>query len=191
MTQKCEHTLHIQSVRSSSIGWYKAVLTTPILYIRCVLPNAREVLSRRVLSLDAGTARQPLVPCVARATDLPDLIVEQACVEAGNDVAAHRVHHETRDELRICGLASLWVDSSDDGLLVRVAFLEFAVVRLRREFLESSTLGGIIAISDRLDNLFQSVVDAEIGAVKDSSEIVVVRVAEDVDDFSAFDDVDD
>lgn len=52
--KKCEHTLHIQSVRSSSVGWYKAVLTTPILYIRCVLPNARELLGGLAGHADCG-----------------------------------------------------------------------------------------------------------------------------------------
>lgn len=109
-------------------------------------------------------------------------LVEHRSVEAAHGVLGHGVEDEARHELGVDGLAGLGVDAGDHRIALVVDLAEFRNRALVGQFLECGNLGGLVGIGNLLNHLFDAMVDTEIAAVHTGDEIVVLGVAEDVDE---------
>lgn len=116
-------------------------------------------------------------------------LVEQRLVETAHGVLRHGVHHDARDELGELCLAGLWVDADNCRVALFVDLAEFGDRARVRQLLESADAGVFVGVDDFLDHVLDAMVDAEVGPVHDGGQVVVLGVAEDVDEVSALDDV--
>ena len=112
-------------------------------------------------------------------------LVQHRCVEAAHGVLRHGVQDEARHELCVHSLAGLGVDTGHDGIAGVVDLTEFRNRAGVRQLLESGHTGAFVGVGDLLDDLLDAVVDTEIGTVHHGGQVVVLGVAEDVDDFAA------